>query len=117
MLAGASVQNGVGGEHCGGEIGRAQQGTPHFLRDNAKLYHAEPRAAVLLRDVNPGQRELFAELAPDLGIIPLGSVHEAPDFSRGRFLLQKSPNRRAELFLLVRECELDAAGGLELRFV
>jgi hypothetical protein len=60
---------------------------------------------------------LIVELTPDLGIVPFGSVHEAPDCRRGRFLLQKAPDRRAELFLLVRKRELDAAGGRDLRFV
>jgi hypothetical protein len=67
--------------------------------------------------VDPGQRQVVAELAPELGIVPLGRVHQPADCGRGRFLLQKAPNRRAELFLLVRERELDAAGGRECRFV
>ena len=37
-----------------------------FEGDNALLDHAKPRTTVLLRYVDPRQRELFAELAPSL---------------------------------------------------
>ena len=104
-------------QHRRREIGRAQQGATHLLHDDAQLDHAKPRAAVVLRDVDPGQRELFAELAPGLGIVPLGGVHETPDLGRGRLFVQKAPNRRAELFLLISERELDTAGVFEFRWV
>ena len=42
-------------------------------------------------------------------IVTFGGGHQAPNLGRRRFIVQKSPKCRAELLLLVRECELDAA--------
>ena len=87
LCFGAGTQYGIGREYRGGEIRRAKQCATKLLCDDAKLHHAEPRAAVLLRYLDPGQRELLAQLAPHLGIVTVGGAHQAPDLNRRRLII------------------------------
>ena len=65
----------------------------------------------------PGSASSSLSLAPDRGIVALGGGHQAANLGGRRFVSEKSPQRRAELLLLVGERELDAARGLYFRFV
>jgi hypothetical protein len=62
-------------------------------------------------DVDAGHGQLGAHLAPDRGILALGGGHEAANLDCRRLVDEKSPDRRAELLLLVGKGELDAPFG------
>ena len=113
LRLGAGVQDRIGGEHRGREIGRAEQRAAQLLGHDAKLDHAEAGATVLLGEVYAGQREFLAKLTPHRRIVTLGRGHQTPNLGGRRFVTQESPDRRAELFLFIRKGELDAARGFQ----
>jgi len=114
---GAGVQDRVGGEHRRREVGRAQQRAAELLHHDAKFHHAEACTAILFRNMDPRQRELCAQLAPHLGIVTVGRLHEAPNLGRGRLVTEKSAQRRAELILFIRKRKPHAPRRLDFRFV
>ena len=87
LRLGASGENRIGSKHGRREIRSAEQCAAKLLRNDAKLHHAKPCAAILLWHVDAGQCEILAQLAPDRGIVTLGSRHQASNLSGRRFVV------------------------------
>ena len=104
----AAVEQRVGGEHDGREVGRAQQRPAHLLEHDAELDVAVARAAELLGDGEALQAELLAHLRPDGGVVAVLGLHQATDLGLGRLLLEERPDGLAQLFLLLAEGEVHA---------
>src|SRR5690606_24730608 len=102
----AGVDEGVGGQHAGREVGGAQQGPAHLLEDDGELHEAEALAAVLLGDDQALEAELVGHLAPDGRVVALLGVHEAAHLGLGRLALEELPGDAAQLFLLFGEGEV-----------
>jgi hypothetical protein len=84
-----AVDQRVGGQHDGREVGGAQQGPAHLLEHHAQLDVGVTRAAELLRDDEALEAELLAHLLPDGGVEALFGVHQAPDLGLGRLLVKE----------------------------
>ena len=87
----AGVEQGVGGQHHGGEVGGAQQAPAHLLEHHDELDVAVARAAVLLGDDQALEAQLLGHLLPDGRVVALLGLHQPPDLGLGRLGLEELP--------------------------
>ena len=106
LVVGTGVDDGVGREHDGGEVGRAEQHPTHLLHHDAELHEREALAAELLGDVKALEAELVGHLAPHRGVVALGGLHEPAHLGGGRLRLEEATDGVAQLLLLVGEGEV-----------
>ena len=113
----AAGQQRPGGEHGAGQIRRAQQRRAHLLAHDQLLQRPAARAAVLLRDGEPGQPEP-PELRPDGRVVPGLGHHQPPNLADRRFLHQEPPYHVTQVLLLIskyKSCHNDRASSPGVR--
>ena len=98
---GCDIEQHIGGEHAGREVGCTEQGLAHFFQRDAEFRITKPLAAERLRHMHAGQAEFTRQLLPHRALIAVGAGHVFAHFAERRPFAQKTRNNRAELFLFV----------------
>ena len=106
LILGPGIEDRVGREHHGREVGSAQQRPTHLLEHDAELHPREALAAVGLGDVQALEPQLVGHLRPDRGVVALGRLHQPPHLGLGALGLQELPHGVTQLVLLFGKSEV-----------
>src|SRR4029077_16873349 len=101
----AARLHGVHREDGGGEVRRAQEGAADLLEHDHLLDGSAAGPAVLLGDGQALEPELLRHLRPHGAVVTLLGLHQPPDLTRGRLVLEEAAQAAPQLLLLLTERE------------